>query len=496
MKKFADRLWQLSLVCLVIAVALASLDTFPYWNISYFPDRPSYFFALGGLGLFLASGRWLRGAAQHKTLLLLVLAALFWSTVATVWGSLARKPGHLVFDYLFFFLNWRVWPLLFLLWASLALAACSRKRIVALLSWGFGLLFLQNCVHGLLEILANLGVTDAKTFLMEKNHLFRKEKVAHGWWPPVFFEGRVRGLFAEPCFMGFSLTPLFGYFLFKMQQKKLYIVPIVFLVIMYAFGKTYSGLIEILAFFFFVLIFNQKYRLKTRLLLTCSVAGAGLIFLIGSFFFFKYNDEGKLLFKQFQNMQNVSQYCTLKNNGLQPTPPQLDYTENIQTSVFSRLTAMWLDLDAALHAPFVGTGFFQKGFYWEPLAACNFQQAELGIWVNNIIGSPFREVPQLSEYTTLAAEFGFPGLALFGLLYLYIAVRALRAATRTKDHLLYCLTCAYWAMLVGGLSISFINGVLFFYFSGFLYALSRPRDDVSPQGSRTPQCPGCDPAPS
>jgi len=475
MQRLGTVFFELSLVCAVLATGLVSLDECPWWPISYFPARPSYLVALAGVGCWLLSGRWHRGIGRHKTLLFLVLAALVWSTFATVWGSLARKPGHIVFDYLFFFLNWRVWPLVFLVFIALAFAGCSRERTERFLSWGLIVLFVPNAVHGLLEIAANCGWADVKTFLSNGNHLFRKEKVAHGWWPPVFFEGRVRGLFAEPSHMAFSLLPLFGFFAAKLRKSRLYWLPIALLLALYGFGKTDSGCIGIGAFCFFFVACHPALSRKTRLTLAGGLLVLGLAAIAFGVLWFQRTGAADIALVQLRNSERLSAYCREVHDGRRPDLPRLDDTRRAPSSFFSRLTAMRLDLDAAWQSPLVGVGFFQKGFYWEPLAACDIRQSEFGLWVAQAMASPFRGVPQIAEYTTLAAEFGFPGLVAFLALYVYIAVRAMRFARQADDRLLYGLTCAYLAMLVDAFFISLINAVLFFFLAGFLYALSTPR---------------------
>ena len=480
LKRCSAILFAVSLWCAVLAVALVSLDECPWWPIPYFPARPSYLVALAGVIFWLLSGRWYREAPRHKALLACVLGALLWGAFATVCGSLERKPGHLVFDYLFFYMNWRVLPLVFLAWIGLSFSELKNERVAKLLSLALLLVFLPNLVHGTLEILANAGATDIKDFLINSNHLFRKEKVAHGWWPPVFFEGRVRGLFAEPCFMAFSLLPLVGYFSAKLRQNRLYLLPLAALVVLDVCGKTYSGLIGIGALGFFLVVLNPWLRPGTRRIVAVAVLALGLVGLAAGGRFLEVSGLGRTLAVQLRNIERISAYCTARNAGRQPTVPRLDYREDLPSSASARLTAMRLDIDAALHSPFVGTGFFQKGFYWQPLAACDFQDAEFGLWVRQAEGDPFRTLPQLSEYTTLMAEFGFPGLFFFLFLYFFILKRSLHFSKENNDYFLFCLTCSYGAMLVEALFISLINAVLFFYLSGFLYALSQPAAGDAP----------------
>jgi len=479
MKKYAEILFQASLACAVLAIPLASLDVCTWWTIPYSPERPSYVVALAGVFFWFLSGRWYREAPHHKTLLVCVFVALLWSTVATVCGSLERKPGHLTFDYLLLYLILRVGPLVFLTWMALAFSELQRDRIVKLLSLALLLLFLPNLIHGVLEILANAGAMGVKTFLMDINHFFRKAEIDGGWWPPIFFEGRVRGLFAEPSYMGFSLLPLFGYFVAKLRKSWLYGLPLAALFVIYGCSKTYSGLLGVTAFLIFLVILNDRLPRRVRWSIAGCVCGLGLLLLVGWFTFGKQTDLGRNMAREFHNIESLSSYCAAINAGQHPAVPKLDYRKTLPSSAGPRLTAIWLDITTALHAPLVGTGFYQRGFFLLPLAACDFQGTEFGLWMRQATASPFRVVPQISEYTVLMAEFGFPGLFFFLLLYGFIGKRALRFSRNNNDYFLFCMACSYCAMLVDAVFSSLINVVIFFYFSGILYALSKPEAMVA-----------------
>ena len=479
MKRYAEILFQASLVCAVLAIPLASLDVCTWWTISYFPERPSYLVALAGVFFWFLSGHWYREAPRHKALLVCVLIALLWSTFATVCGSLERKPGHLTFDYLLLYLNWRVWPLVFLIWMALAFSELQHNRIVKLLSLSLLLLFLPNLIHEVLEILANAGTSGVKDFLVNINPFFRKAKANGGWWPPVFFEGRVRGLFAEPSYMGFSLLPLFGYFVARLRKSWLYGLPLAALFVIYGCSKTYSGLLGVTAFLIFLVILNDRLPRRMRWSVAGCVCGLGMLLLVGWFAFGKQTDLGRNMAREFHNIERLSSYCVAINAGQHPAVPKLDYRKTLPSSAGPRLTAIWLDITTALHAPLVGTGFYQRGFFLLPLAACDFQGTEFGLWMRQATASPFRVVPQISEYTVLMAEFGFPGLFFFLLLYGFIGKQALRFSQKNNDYFLFCMTCSYCAMLVSAMFVSLINVVLFFYFSGILYALSKPSMPIS-----------------
>ena len=62
----------------------------------------------------------------------------------------------------------------------------------------------------------------------------------------------------------------------------------------------------------------------------------------------------------------------------------------------------------------LGTGFYLRGFYWQPLDACSLERgSELRGFARQAGEDELRRVPPLNEYSVLLAEFGVPGLLLF-----------------------------------------------------------------------------------
>lgn len=60
--------------------------------------------------------------------------------------------------------------------------------------------------YSVIELLYLFGSYDAMVILAHINPLIYDIKVAHGWWPPLLGENRVRSMFAEPAYMALYLT--------------------------------------------------------------------------------------------------------------------------------------------------------------------------------------------------------------------------------------------------------------------------------------------------
>ena len=466
-QKIAILLFELSLYCAVLTVALLSLDESPLFRRTNFPARPAYILGTIGACCWFFSCKWFGLLRKNRSLLVLVGCVAVWGAVATLLGCARNGLWEYHDSLLQLYKNWRVLPLVFLLWFAFAFAAIPPQRARKLFCWGLLLLLLPNLIHITLEVFANFGATEVKKFLMDVNHLFRKEKIAHGWWPPVYFENRIRGLFAEPSHMAFSLIPVFAYVCYKARRSMLLLPAAAGFLAVYFLSKTGSGLVDIGVFCFLLVVLNTAIAVKKRVGIMAAMVA---LIVLSGFSMQYYVEKQDAMRTQLQNMQRITTYCREANAGKAVEPPVLDYRNAPNGSTFTRLTTIWLDVGSVTRFP-LGTGFFERGFYWQPLEKCDFQDAEIGLWVQQAATDPYRGVPQICEYTTLLAEFGYPGIAFSLALYLFIGVRCIRHVQAGGDAFAFFMTCAYVTMLVGALFISLNNAPLFFFLSGFLYAL-------------------------
>lgn len=120
-----------------------------------------------------------------------------------------------------------------------------------------------------------------------------------------------------------------------------------------------------------------------------------------------------------------------------------------------------LDMAAGL-SRVLGTGFYLRGFYWQPLDTCSLERgSELRGFVLQAKGDKLRRVPPLNEYSVLLAEFGVPGLLLFLGLCGMLLWRSVRFAARNRDWYVYAMACAFMGMLGAFISTGLMNALVF-----------------------------------
>lgn len=88
--------------------------------------------------------------------------------------------------------------------------------------------------YSVIESFYLMGSGTAQWILRHINYLFYTPGVIHGWWPPLFFPGRMRSVFAEPSYLALYLAaalPLFAIG-FWVNKKKKWILGLCFLCFM------------------------------------------------------------------------------------------------------------------------------------------------------------------------------------------------------------------------------------------------------------------------
>lgn len=468
----ADLSASASLVCAFLAAALSSFDIFP-WTRWPMPPRPFYYAALPGMLLWFCSLRWIPGIRRHWPLFLLVFLLLVLGGTSTWVGAAHHNSERLFTFFTHMYLRERVVPFLVLCWAADLFSSLPKGRAKRVFSLALIVLFIPNAVHMALEIAANIGACSVKDFLIAINPYFRLEATAHGWWPPPYFTGRVRGLFAEPGYMALGLFPLFGLFCYGAMRNKRCLLPLFFLLVALCAAKAYSGLIAT-AVFFGLLGLWALSRMPVRRRAACLAMALAVLAALAATARHspRIADVSRLVQSRLQTNEAIAAYVRDVHDGKNPNLPVLDYTRRIPIAVFNRLLSMRLDLDMGRRFPLLGTGFLQRGFYWQPLERLKGHDQEWQLWVKYAADDPFKLIPHLSEYTSVLAENGLPGLCVELLLFAFIAFRALRRFCITRDAYIGCMLCAYLAMLVALGCTPVVSTSLFPLFAGFLYGVS------------------------
>ena len=465
---FSVFLVRASLVFAFLSLALLGLNAFPHGFIyAPYPERPAYVLSLAGMTCYALSLRWAGQWREHKVLLALVGLSLLYGLCITLAGA-AHLGGGGLYDFAFFnYLYRKVFPSLYILWFAFLLSPMEERAqrrffIAALL-----VLFILNAPHMILENLANFGREEIKDFLVSINPWFRTENTSHDNWPPAYYVGRVRGLFAEPSHLAFAFIPLLGYFFFKAHKRLIFLLPLLLLAFSYIWKiPTMTGLVSLGGFLaafvlrpFLPLIAKRP---RTAGVILTGVAACG-------FFCLTLLPQWPQLTKDWQEAGRIAAYCEQAWDDPAAEPPVLSGRAN--SRFFTRMASMRLEMTVALAHPW-GTGYFLGGLYREPLRVWESQPQELFLYMRYAFAKPVPVMPHLCEYSALAAELGFPSLLLFLALCFYVGRLAWKRYALEQDLFFYYMAVSVLAFMAALFSCAMKSGFMFYYFLGFLYAVS------------------------
>lgn len=472
-----------SIGCAFLSLALLSFDVFPWFRDPVLPHRPTYPLGIAGMVLFLVSGQWRGRMKEHRMLSCGILAMTAIAGLATAWG-LRSVPADIAPDVWEAFLLWTVIPLAFCLWWAVMFSSLPSAQGKKIFHAAVLLLALSNAAHIVLEILANHGAGGIKDFLVSINPWFRLERIGHGWWPPVYFTDRIRGLFAEPPHMAFGLLPVLGVVLALSGTRRLWLLGVACWGIVMWQGKVASGLLAfavtclaaVLPFYLAVL---RRHRLPVLLLTAVLLAGGGLVLKAG------WPGVQARFLPAFQEAESLVRFVQDSHAGRPVHCPELKGGLEV-SSLAIRYVCARLDMEAGLSRP-LGMGCLMQGWYWQPLEQCRLERgSELRGFVDGARNSKLRKYPPMNQYTTLLAETGLPGLLLFLGLCGMLLWRSVDCAVRHRDWYVYSMSCVFLGMLAAFLAITLKNATAFAFFAGYLYAISRHegRTDVARDRAR------------
>lgn len=475
-----------SMACAFLSLALLSFDVFPWFRDPILPHRPTYPLGIAGMVLFVLSGQWRGRMQEHRLLLGGILGMTGLAVLATVWG-LQDVPGDVAPDVWTGFLLWTAIPLAFWLWWAVMLSCLPCGQGKRLFHAAVLLLAVSNLAHILLEVLANHGATGIKDFLISINSWFRFECIDHGWWPPAYFTDRIRGLFAEPPHMAVGLIPVLGVVLALSGAKRLWLVGVVCWGLIMWQGKIASGLLAFvvtcfaaaLPFYFTAL---RRHRMPVLMLTAVLLAGGGWALQAG------WPGMQARFLPAFQEAESLIRFVKDSHAGRPAACPELQGGLEV-SSLAIRYTCARLDMEAGLSRP-LGMGCMMQGWYWQPLEQCSLERgSELTGFVEGARSSKLHKYPPMNQYTTLLAETGLPGLALFLALCGMLLWRSVRFAVRHRDWYVYGMACAFLGMLAALTAITMKNATAFAFLAGYLYAISGEGDRAAGEtgGGQVPQ---------
>lgn len=464
----------ISYCCAFLSVALISFDIFPYRLIGGFHPRLPYMISLPGMLCYLLSLRWVGLWRQHRTLLLLAGIFLLYGLVSTLLNASLRYEQNLALFSLLNYLERQAGPVGFMLWFAFLLSslpdAGARKFFITALM----VMFFSNAVHMALELLANHGAAGIKNFLIGINPWFRLENVYWGNWPPPYYEDRVRGLFGEPAHLAYALTPVLAFFLYKVRERAVYAIPLLFVLASYGGAlPTGTGVLAVgfLGLAFIVHFLHEKLprhrkALAATLVLAAVLAAGGAVHGL--------RDRLPAYAAEWRALDSIAEYCRQAQNNPALLPPDLGGVRF--SRFFFRAISTRLEWDIARQHP-LGVGYQLSGLYRKPLTAFTKKEVAGLLRARRAMAQPepVPVFPYFCEYTALAAELGVMGLLFFLLLCLYVGGRAYRRYAATGDAFILYMLFALPAFMLTLLSFALRTGHMLYYFLGFLYALGQVR---------------------
>ena len=191
----------------------------------------------------------------------------------------------------------------------------------------------------------------------------------------------------------------------------------------------------------------------------------------GAVLFDKMDEVQKVTY----NIKQLTAYCEAAAKG---TPPEeVVFAETTHYfSIVGRVTSIALDVAIMKTYP-QGIGFSLRGLFWLPLENLSLEKmgsafGEVKNWTKYVVRSKGQELPPMCEYSVIGAELGIISLIFFITICVYISARVYRYGNRHADACIMHLGYGFTAMLVCFVSTVTTAAFIFFFFAGFLYAIS------------------------
>ena len=340
-------------------------------------------------------------------------------------------------------------------------------------NWRLGFLHLRRSIvvlcsclfiYSLFEINYLVGGNVGQNILAHINPIYMKIADVHGWWPPLFWEGQVRSLFAEPSFLGiFSALamPVLSSFYF-IKRLTIKSIPGILLHMGMAFlivlSKARTGTVlfigEIELLIIWVTLFNRKLWKRILLLLFCT----GLIFFIGIKFISQFSANSSV------NHQDVNMAVEgyVKQN--------LTSVVGNKRSNNARKANVFATVRIGMEHPLFGIGHGLKDMYLNnKLEPDDFQNHEVANWSAYMYEKgPLKSAyPTLNQLAGVFAEQGFLGVIIFLFPICYIFIKLWKRKNLLCDYSIACISVA----LIGLIVAFFSNTAMIYYYVAIGFAL-------------------------
>lgn len=326
------------------------------------------------------------------------------------------------------------------------------------------LLILYSCI----EIGSLCGNELCKSFLTTLNPIYMNIAFSNGWWPPLFYQGQVRSLFAEPSFFGiyaaFSI-PFFisKFFSFNIEKKILFFYAFLYMCMVamtiMTKARTATGLFigELILYIFCFFYFDRKKWKR--------------------FFIFMIMTTGAF----FMAMTGISHFSTSSDEILQNNRMTIStYMNENVTSVIgnhrsnnARFANVRATFQVGLKHPLLGVGYgLTNGYVNQNLNSDDLQNFEVRHWREDMMEKGILKsgFPQLNQLAAVFASKGLGGLLLFFFpIYIIIWKIFIISNKNLKDEEISGVMIAFFGLI--GAFFSNIAGIEFYIVVGILFCV-------------------------
>lgn len=261
------------------------------------------------------------------------------------------------------------------------------------------------CVYSLFEINYLIGGKIGKRVLETINPLYMSIADLHGWWPPLFWNGQLRSMFAEPSFLGmFSalVIPILSSFFLEKRFTKISVIVGILVyfefVIMLTLSKARTGLIlfciELVLLTMVILIFQRSLWKRITCILACTL----LSFFIGLWLTSCFATSNSNVAVGSYVSQNITSVVGNKRSNS------------------ARQANVVATTKIGIQHPFFGVGLGMKDVYLDKnLLPDDRRNSEVANWSKYMYEKgPIKSgYPILNQLSVVLAEQGFIGLLIF-----------------------------------------------------------------------------------
>lgn len=313
-----------------------------------------------------------------------------------------------------------------------------------------------------------LNLSFARKFLEIVNPYLYDIKIAHGWWPPLLWNGQLRSITREPSFFGLiciMCLPIVWSYIWENKYKVFGGVLVFYYTFMIAATNARTAIVVSLGELFLlvvsVVLVKKKEYLKnvlTILLVTIMAFSLNLV-----------NFKGLFIENNISNNRSIVTVNSANNYLKSNVASVANTTSRSNNARYANLVA---NVNTIMEYPIMGVGTGLKDAYIDRnLPEFSYSNYEVRNWsrylhIEGVLKSGY---PALNKYADVAVQNGIAGLFLYLSVVLYLGYKILRNRSAfVRDYRVVLLIIAMLGLLAAKLSNAgfvILNGIVW----GMLY---------------------------